>query len=614
MKQRFSIILAILCLSLLVTFTHLRAIQNQTASSALTTQQLTDVIATTYDVVDPVIVGGQNSAHVIWSEYTVFNPLQPIYDSDMFYAHLSLGQVTHLRATTGEVLSSGKIALDSHDNAYVIWEEDTGTPEEGDLFFWKTGMAAPQNLSDHEQTKGDVGDFFIVLDETDMPHVLWAEATSVWSYDPAIFYWNPGNDTVKLADTVISNSNFNVTNAVGLATQNGVVHALWHNHTPFYWNSDTQIAINLRGEGGGWYQEIEDYFLSQAGTLFALWREDLGPSSAEPTAYRIWDSGSGQDHVLVTTVDYVEMKLVKDSIGSAHILWSQQSGSSSKIYHWDNVNQISSELGQGFDLLVAEGQVGNHVHVTWIGKDVNWPEHSNDLLYWRSDMSVPVNITDHSQPASSPVDIRLLVDGMDVAHVIWSESKPTYYNSLSNTTSVLTGTLNLADTNLHSNYTIQLEDPLHMRHEGNLLTARDGTGYVLLGKTTESIIPFSVWESTTGTYGSIEAVYGPTDPDVAMIWFDSDGEVHVAWEDNSLTSEGTNLHYWNATTSSQDLTDNDYTDGYVDMNSNEVLGVSDASGGVYLAWPELFDGDSDMYAAFAPIHFTDFVYLPLVVK
>jgi hypothetical protein len=98
-----------------------------------------------------------------------------------------------------------------------------------------------------------------------------------------------------------------------------------------------------------------------------------------------------------------------------------------------------------------------------------------------------------------------------------------------------------------------------------------------------------------------------------MIWLNSAGEVHVAWLDTSLPNEDSNLHYWNATTGSQDLTDNDSTNGYVDTNTSYVLGTADASGRVYLAWPEI-DGRSNMYAAYLPIQFTDFVYLPLVVK
>jgi hypothetical protein len=139
MNQRFSIILIIGCLSTLVTIAHINAFQNQISSNTLTTQRLTDVAATTHDVDYHVIIGGRNSAHVLWVEYTVFNPLEPAYDSDTFYVHLPLGQVQHLKATTGTVTygpfaSSPKIAIDSNNHAHIIWSECAENRERSDLY------------------------------------------------------------------------------------------------------------------------------------------------------------------------------------------------------------------------------------------------------------------------------------------------------------------------------------------------------------------------------------------------------------------------------------------------------------------------------------------------
>lgn len=606
METRFLLIVTILFVSLFSSIAFLSATQNQPSASSLTTQQLTDDALTVYDADNPKIVAGENSAHVIWSEYLVYKPLTSDFDSDMFYVQLPLGQVHHLKATTGTVSSLyyddyPQIALDSNDNPHIVWSEvarDIGSDwESRDLFYWTTGMQSPQNIS-HNQATGDVGNILIVIDETDVPHVLWAESIDVWAYESAIFYWTEGSNTVKLADTIIDNGDFNVTNVVGLVAQDGVIHALWKNWTPFYWNSDTQTAVDLNDGTGSWDTAIDDYFLNQSGAFYVLWRQDTGPSNY-PIDYQIWDSISGQNHLIVSSLNYVETQLFKSNAGTAHILWGEQTNTT---YYWNSVSQTSVEIVD--DAIAAvEGTTGDHIHLAWAKEDANWPGHETDMFYWRSDWVDPINVTDHTQPAASVGAVRLWIDETDTAYIVWDEGGTSYYSNANGVTSVFTRTLNLEDIKA-----IEFDEPITLgTWRNNAVTAVADTAYILLDTVGASTTPFSVWELPADTVVPVTAVSDPIDPDDAIIWRDSNEDIHVAWLDD--TTWDLKLQYWNATTGSQDL-----TNGHVDLDSHIIRTVTDTSGHVYLAWAEYYDGQTDMYAAYTPLNFTDFVYLPLVVK
>lgn len=613
MKQRFLLTLSLVCVILLSTLL-LQTVASHTAATELVTQKLTDSDATVYDIADnddPIVATGSKGVHILWSEYINY-PNPPDYnpDIDLFYAQLPMNVVRQLKATSGPV-SAMRMAVDSANHAHIVWGEDTKTSEGYDLFYWTDGMSTPQNISDSALSEGNIGNVLIVVDANDLPYVLWAEATNTSSFNPAVFYWTEGSSTTKLSVGGLTMGTFTVTDVDGLAVKNGVVHALWQDidtstsggPEPFYWNSTTQTVVNLRNGLSGSEGFVSDYFLGENGIFYVLWYDDVSGTYD----YRLWDSASGQNQLIVNSASGYTTQLLSDGVGNAHVLWK----GGNTTYHWDSVNKTSSAVGDGGAppltyMNGSDGKTGDYIHVVWAAEDANWPTHQTDLFYWRSDMAQPINVTDHTQPSASAANIRFLVDETDVAHVLWSEGSATYYNSADDLTTVLTGAISAASGKRMA--MPPLEGPYEL---GDVMTARAGEAYVMLENDTTT--PFRVWLSATGTYSDVTAVYPPASPSIGMIWLDSNGQIHTAWEDNSPAGEGSNLHYWNGDTGSQDLTDNANTDGDIDSDNGNVFGAADKSGRVYLAWTEYFDGETDMYAAYEPVQYK-YVYLPVVIK
>lgn len=581
-------------------------------TATLQTQRLTDRDNSLYYVLsEPATAAGKNSVHVAWHEFTFVDP-PDTFDPGLFYTRLPSGQVKQLSESAGNASEHEvKMVLDSNDNAHLIWSEDTESSEGWDLFYWKSGMATSLRLSDHTQSNGDIGGYFIVLDNNNRPHVLWAEGTvTVWAA-PRVFYWTEGSNVTELSIGDFSTAGFNVTNAVGLVEADGVVHALWRDLDtstpggvePFYWNSDDQIVMNLRDAGKpGSDGFVCDYSLDKDGTFHVLWSDILdGPANLEEFSH--WDSDS-QTNQIIASHDYnsgLDLISAKDGDGQLHVVLEGDSGR----YHWDSKNQSTSlvpNLNERPSLL--DGVTGDFVHLLWTWSDARFPGHLEDVFYWRPGMAQALNISDHSGALADAEVSDFVVDETDVAHVYWSEGNLFYFNTAISSTVALTTTLpttGRSDTDGAS--------------YGDVMAASGGVGYVLV-PTGQTETPFMVWQSDTYTYTQVSAVYEPAGvPEKYMLWLDSNDQAQVAWLDQGPAGEGNNLHYWNAADGSQDLTDNGDTDG--DCDDIWINALADGSGRVYLLWNEDGIGDddeTDLYAAYLPIEYTDFVYLPLVLN
>ncbi|MEZ4591793.1 MAG: hypothetical protein R3D55_11730 [Chloroflexota bacterium] len=573
-----------------------RAAPNGSADP-LITLRLTDRENTFYLANNPVVLAGKYGAHIIWSEN-----IDWFDDSDLFYAQLPAGTVTKLTdrtVTTGLVglynNPQYKAVLDDADNLYVIWSEDVGGSERQDVFFWKTGMVSPINISDHHLSNGDVGNLFIVLDGQNQAHALWAEAVNAGTFQPNIFYWSEVSGTTQKVSlgTGLALGQFNVTQAVALEAHGDDVYALWQDldengsgdPEPFYWSSKTGIAQPIRQPGQpGDEASLRTFHFDNKGVFHVQWGE-----SAPGGDYNVY-YGNTESGINLLLPNNNPSLFYADGNGNGHFYYVDGG-----VYHFDTVSQSASLIpdlpGTANIVAVGNGRIGNHIHFLWQAEDANFPGHLNDLFYWRSDMANPVNISNHSGPPANPVG-EMVVDETDVVHIAWQEGTPFYYNS-------------------QSGSTIQPPSSFNSMFLGRVV-ARNGVAYVEFSDAGNDP-PFYIWQSNNNSItpasftgsGGVQTVTanGVGESTSIGFWLDSNDQLHLLAE---------NIQHWDATRGLQDLTVGDEMEP---VERNTYVGT-DNSGGSYIVWQgnSPVDDGLDLYAAFVSPELANRLYLPLVTR
>ncbi len=593
-----AILVSLLCVLVLTSQTS-RAETTGTAVP-LTTMRFTDRDNTFYWATDPLILAGNYGAHVIWAEN-----IDNFDDSDLFYAQLPAGTVTRLTdrtATTGTVGKylnpTYKAVLDDSDNLFVIWSEDVGGSELQDLFFWKTGMMTPINISDHDLSNGDVGNLFIVLDSNNKAHALWAEAVNAGTFQPNIFYWSEATGVTQKVSlgSGVALGQFNVTQALALEVHNNTVHALWQDldengsgdAEPFYWNSQTGTAQPIRESTLPASEAfLSNFFFDDNGVFHAAWAENYFNGS-DQTDYYYWNSSSGVNLQLPNSL----FGFKADGNGNGHAYYTDGG-----VYHFDTVSQTGSLIpglpATSNILEVCNGRIGDHIHMLWQTTDSNFPGHLNDLFYWRSDMINPINITDHALASADPANIRMVVDETDTVHILWEESANLYYNSSTNSTSQLPASLDGVS--------------------GGQVVAQNGVAYAVFGSMASP--PFYIWQSDDNSVTPANAALGESiagetavageEATSETIWFDSNGQLHLVsnapW-------------HWDAARGVQDLTLGAEMEP-VDTNGSLHV-ATDTVGGSYIVWQgeTPVDDGVDMYAAFVSPELPNSIFLPIVLQ
>ena len=566
------------------------------APAPLSTLRLTDRDSTFYKANNPVVLAGNYGAHVIWSEN-----IDSINDSDLFYAQLPEGTVTKLTdrtVTTGLVglynNPQYKAVLDDADNLYVVWSEDVGGNERQDVFFWKTGMAEPTNISDHALSNGDVGNLFIVLDSQNKAHALWAEAVNAGTFQPNIFYWSEVSGTTQKVSlgTGLSLGQFNVTQAMALEAHGNYVYALWQDldengsgdPEPFFWSSETGVAQPIRQPGlPGDEALLRSFHFDGNGVFHVQWGE-----SSAGGGYDVYygDTDSGVNLLLP---DDNPSLFYADGNSNGHFYYVDGG-----VYHFDTMSQSATLIpdlpGTANILAVGNGRIGNHIHYLWQAEDANFPGHLNDLFYWRSDMTEPINISNHSGTPADPQNVRMVVDETDTVHIAWQEDTPFYYNS-------------------QSASTIQPPASLNSLFLGRVV-ARNGVAYVEFSDVGNDP-PFYIWQSNDDSITPASSILGAAAQNVVAngvgestsvdFWLDSKDELHLL---------AGNILHWDAVRGMQDLTAGDE----MEPVSGGTYVVTDGSGGSYIIWQGKtpVDDGSDLYAAFVSPEFSNKLYLPFI--
>jgi hypothetical protein len=282
---------------------------------------------------------------------------------------------------------------------------------------------------------------------------------------------------------------------------------------------------------------------------------------------------------------------IPDSEGNAHVYYGAGGG----VYHWDTLSQsavlIPGLSGTADIVARTAGKSGNHFHLIWETTDPDFPGHMNDLFYWRSDMSEAVNISDQAIVPADPTNVEMVIDETDTVHVLWEETAHLYYNSSSELTiqpPAVLGGLAMAQ-----------------------VVAGDGVAYAQFLDSYAADPPFYIWQSDTNEATPVTAnLQGGMSLDgdsasASTIWLDSDGLLHIVFED------GSTFNHWDKLRGFQDLA------AGVEMESlaheGIFLSATDSVSGSYLVWQGDTVGSdgNDMYAAFIGPNLPFSVYLPL---
>ena len=209
----------------------------------------TEVVSTesTDDSNNPAIaVDSQNNVHVVWHDFTDYDGSGT--DTDIFYkyynqatASWTLTQVISTESTGGSAYPS--IAIDSHDNVHVVWQDTTdyqGSGIDVDVFYKyydraTSSWTSTQVVSTESATNSD--DPRIAIDSNDNLHVVWYDFTDYGGSgsDPDIFYkiFSQETSTWSVTQVVSSESTLASNFPAITVDSNDNVHVAWHDLTDY---------------------------------------------------------------------------------------------------------------------------------------------------------------------------------------------------------------------------------------------------------------------------------------------------------------------------------------------------------------------------------------------
>ena len=543
----------------------------------------------------PILLAGNSGAHVIWEEEVALPN-----ETDLFYAHLPTGTVTRLTdlASTNGATNGVDAFLGNADDLNVLWDEDTGTNEGYDLFFWKTGNTAALHLSDQTLSEGDVFGFSGVVDSANLVHVLWAEEDSVGSDEGTIYYWSEAAGSIQPLSSGVT------LGSVALRIYDNVLHGFWlqlrdgsaTEPEVVYWNSTTGLVEPVRDSASppvsNSFINFGHVHMDDSGVSHLIWNDQ----SSGSVSFVYWNSSSKTNVPISGT--FLQGGTLRDGNNNFYFYY-EQSGDVNLFNSIDESAGVIPGLPttNSHHLVEAvDGRIGNHVHFLWHVEDSNHPGDLRDLFYWRSDMVEPINITDHDFAPADPENVRIVVDATDIAHVMWEESGNHYYNSSSNTT-------------------IQLPSSLDSVTDGyGYMVARDGVAYGLFGLLKTS--PFYIWQSDTNSVTIVNHPLGSTSDSLDSAANSESSSIYI-WLDalNRLHLTNSTPWHWDAANGMQDLT------AAPEIKPVHELGyiwtAQDAEGGSYIVWQggDNADAQQELFAAYTvSSNLENKLFLPLLTR
>lgn len=571
-------------------------IYKQTTASpqgiALTTVQISDHTLTGEDVStnSMQMMTSSNAAHIIWQEQNLAGT-----NSDLFYRTIPNGvtqRLSDIGDTNGNVIAFPTFRVSSTGVPHVIWEEDTGTAESRDLYYWNPNDGT-QRLTDRTVTEGDVlfNSKHLWLEENGEAHVVWQELNASQT-ENIYFYWNSISGTIQQLPGYEAS-----------VIENGVLHIVWEASQTGpvqYWNSSSQMAVSLPNSTttGDVAVQQRGIFAQDSGAITIFFGKNyVGEVTTDCLVE--WNSTTQNSTVQVTGERCFSLNnVVQDGNGAFHAFGTDSDNTTFVFmpYYWNSnlANPIffdTSGAGTGLGIPSASLRVAENgkAHILW--------QDDHNYYYWNP---IDQQIINLSEPLGSGTFISFpqfsFLDSAGELNLIWVEAgHPNFWNASEKVTYNLLTKLNMSNISyqfLSSNSNPSSQNPVYL-FQGTPTGGNLGLFYWDI--TADNLVP--IWE-------------GLIDPSIVQYLKSSNSEVFVGWIENAtklfhLYSSIEGISSLNTTTA---------------VENGLIFSIAlDNFNNLYATWTETSDtaGKGGDYFAAWPTDFVDAsvsLYLPLVTK
>lgn len=571
----------------------LLVVSGETAASPqggyLTAVQLTDHALTGEDapVISMQLGTSRNAGHIIWQEQNLSNT-----NSDLYYRSVPNGttqRISDIADSNGNVITFPLMKISTAGVPHVVWEEDTGTAESRDLYYWNPNDGT-QRLTDRTATEGDVlfNSKQMWLEPSGAVHIVWQELDSSQT-ENSYFYWN------SISETILQMPGFEA----GIV-KNGVLHVVWEatqTGPVQYWNTSSQTPVALPNStaGGDIAVQQKGIFASDSGEITIFFGKNFVGDAPTDCLVK-WTSTSQSSSTLVTGQRCFSLNnVLQDASGAFHAFGVDSTASPFAFlpFYWSSslTNAIyfdASSAGTGLAIPSASLRLAENgkAHILW--------QDDHNFYYWNPTDQQIINLSEPLGSGSfiSPPQFSFL-DAAGELNLIWTEAgHPNYWNSDEQVTSNLLTRLNMSNISYQVLSSYSSSTPVYL-FQGIPNVGNAGLFYWDIAS--DNLVP--VWE-------------GIINPSIVQYLETESGEVFIGWLENSTTL----FHLYSASQGVSSMNTTSASENSIIFNI-----AKDDFNNLYVTWTETSDTagkGTDYFAAWS----TDFVegtadvYLPLILR
>ena len=340
-----------------------------------------------------------------------------------------------VRLTNETALSSlPRIAADSLDNLYVVWEDNRDGNSE---IYYKNhtslGWGADTRLTN---AAGDSAVPHMVLDSGDNLHVVWHDDRD-GNYE--IYYKNYTSSSGWSSDVRLTNAAGSSLLPHVVADSSNNLHVAWIDGR----DSNAEIYYKNYTSSNGWSSDVRltndaassesvHIAVDSSNNLHVVWY-DQRDGNAE-IYYKNRTSATGwSDDVRLTddSADSYNPDIVRDSSNSLHVVWEDERDGNKEVYYknytssggWSNDTRLTVDTSNSNDPRIVRDS-GNNLHIVWYddrdGNDEIYYKNHTSGAGWNSD----VKVTNDADTSAYP---DIAVDSDDDVHVVWHDDRDGNY-------------------------------------------------------------------------------------------------------------------------------------------------------------------------------------------